>query len=309
MSLFRKKNTAATIHGITLTERGSLDFIQNPTLSDGDVQISKDGGDFINLETLPVVSPVGSTTISISLSATEMDAEFITIRFVDQTATKQWEDTMVYVDTYTVEMISPILKHSRASAVTGQLGKNLYNIRGLTPSAVITFTGTLDNFTIRKYNLDISSAEQDANLFVWDANTGPSGSFLPADPFPDISAQDTIGWWGSVLTGGVLTITDPSMLIGSISINIPAGNYDGFPKTDGAVTTWGGGEIAYSTGGLSEEQNNMLIDLVDSDMGRWVVNTTANTLTKYRRDNITVLRVYDLTEVLPKTYGIRTPVA
>lgn len=78
-----------------LLEAGSRDAKANPTLATGDVQISKDGGAFANLATLPTVSPASGVQVKIVLSATECQAKDITIRFKDQTATAEWEEQTI----------------------------------------------------------------------------------------------------------------------------------------------------------------------------------------------------------------------
>ena len=59
--------------------------LTNPTLAAGDVKVSKDGGAYTNIATLPTTYPTGSNTIIVSLSATEMEAEVVVVRFTDQT--------------------------------------------------------------------------------------------------------------------------------------------------------------------------------------------------------------------------------
>lgn len=79
----------------TITLRSASDnisMISNPTIAVGDFQISKDGGVFANLTTLPVVSPAAGVGVTIALSATEMNADRVLITGIDQTATKEWVD-------------------------------------------------------------------------------------------------------------------------------------------------------------------------------------------------------------------------
>ena len=54
-------------------------LVAAPTLSAGNFQISKDGGAFANLATLPTVTPSGGVQVIVSLSATEMTADNIGI--------------------------------------------------------------------------------------------------------------------------------------------------------------------------------------------------------------------------------------
>jgi hypothetical protein len=64
----------------------------SPTLAAGDFKIDKDGGGLNNLATLPSVSPAAGIWVLISLSATEMNADVISIQCIDQTSPKEWAD-------------------------------------------------------------------------------------------------------------------------------------------------------------------------------------------------------------------------
>lgn len=68
----------------------------NPTLASGDVKISKDGGAEANLTTLPAVTPASSTSVKVTVSASEMDADNITITFRDA-AGAQWCDLKINI--------------------------------------------------------------------------------------------------------------------------------------------------------------------------------------------------------------------
>lgn len=74
-------------------------FKGSPTIAAGDFQISKDGGSFANLATLPVVEPASSQMILLVLSSTEMNADSVVIRGVDQTAPKEWADFVLSIPT------------------------------------------------------------------------------------------------------------------------------------------------------------------------------------------------------------------
>lgn len=67
-------------------------FKANPTLAAGDVTISKDGGAFANLTTLPTVAPASGRQVTAALSATEMTADKVTVIFRDQTVPPEWSD-------------------------------------------------------------------------------------------------------------------------------------------------------------------------------------------------------------------------
>ena len=72
-------------------------FKSSPTIAAGDWKISKDGGAFANLATLPVVEPASSVSISFELSSTEMDADEVLIVGIDQTAPKEWSDYAITI--------------------------------------------------------------------------------------------------------------------------------------------------------------------------------------------------------------------
>jgi len=77
----------------------SASFKANPTIAAGDFQISKDGGAFANLATLPAVTPASGIAVKITLSATEMNADNVFIQGIDQTATKEWADFALSIPT------------------------------------------------------------------------------------------------------------------------------------------------------------------------------------------------------------------
>ena len=74
-------------------------FKSSATIASGDWKVSKDGGALTNLTTLPSVEPSGSVMVKITLSATEMTADNVTIVGIDQTATKEWADFVLSIPT------------------------------------------------------------------------------------------------------------------------------------------------------------------------------------------------------------------
>lgn len=71
----------------------------NPPIATGDFKVDKDGGGLTNLTTLPTVSPAGSVCVLLELSATEMNADMVTIVGIDQTVPKEWADVIIYIPT------------------------------------------------------------------------------------------------------------------------------------------------------------------------------------------------------------------
>ena len=69
-----------------------------PTLAAGDFRISKDGGAFANLATLPTVTPSGGVAVQVALSASEMDADNVVITCIDA-AGAEWCDSLISFET------------------------------------------------------------------------------------------------------------------------------------------------------------------------------------------------------------------
>lgn len=74
-------------------------FKVTPTIAAGDFQVDIDGAGFGNLGTIPSVSPAATCAVLVTLSATEMNGDLITIRAVDQTNPKEWADLVLCIQT------------------------------------------------------------------------------------------------------------------------------------------------------------------------------------------------------------------
>lgn len=70
----------------------------NPTIASGDFQISKDGGAFANLATLPSANPASGRAVMIDLSADEMTADNVVVQCVDASGA-EWCDQMINLQT------------------------------------------------------------------------------------------------------------------------------------------------------------------------------------------------------------------
>lgn len=90
---------------VGLPSQASVNTFQaNPTLAAGDFKISKDGGAFTNLATLPTVTPASGKNVKISLSATELDCDLAVILCSDA-AGDEWAD--VHIDIVTSSIAIP----------------------------------------------------------------------------------------------------------------------------------------------------------------------------------------------------------
>ncbi len=74
-------------------------FKSNPTIAAGDFKVAVDSTALANLSTLPSVSPASSVLVLITLSASEMNGDVITLVGVDQTSPKEWADIVICIPT------------------------------------------------------------------------------------------------------------------------------------------------------------------------------------------------------------------
>jgi hypothetical protein len=94
-----KKNEDFVIY-ISLSDMAALGSLKaNPTIASGDFKISKDGGAFANLATLPTVEPASGVGVKVPLSSTEMNCDNVFITWVDQTTPKEWADGWISIPT------------------------------------------------------------------------------------------------------------------------------------------------------------------------------------------------------------------
>lgn len=76
-------------------------FKAGPTIAAGDFKVDKDGAGLNNLATLPSVDPAASVLVKITLSATEMNADVVSVVCIDQTSPKEWADFVFSIPTTT----------------------------------------------------------------------------------------------------------------------------------------------------------------------------------------------------------------
>lgn len=94
-----KKNQAFVTY-ITLRDAAdNLNMKSSPTIAAGDFKISLDGGAFENLTNLPSVTPAGSVSVKLDITAAQMNADQVLITWIDQTSPKEWADGSLAINT------------------------------------------------------------------------------------------------------------------------------------------------------------------------------------------------------------------
>ena len=176
-----RKSGAAFICYTSLTSQANTKVFQvNPTIAAGDFQVSIDGGAFTDLTTLPVVTPSGSSTVKISLSAAEMTGDNIVVRAVDQ-AGSEWCDQLIPLPTSPrgiADLAYPTVSgRSLDVSATGEAGIDIANV-GSPNSTVslpnLTF-GTATNLTNAPTNGDFTATMKSS------PPTGRRGATVRAD--------------------------------------------------------------------------------------------------------------------------------
>jgi len=94
-----KKNTAFTFNVALTSQADTKLFKTSPTLAAGDITVSKDGGNFANIGTLPTqIQTTG--VLPVALTADEMNADLVVVLFHDA-AGAEWCDAVVTIHTET----------------------------------------------------------------------------------------------------------------------------------------------------------------------------------------------------------------
>lgn len=184
----------------------------NPTIAAGDFKVSKDGGAFANLTTLPSANPASGVAVMIDLSATEMTADNVVLSCIDA-AGAEWCDQIINIQTTARQLddlafpattgrsllvdaaggvaITTVLKKNQALAKYQFLmtdstthnpatGKTVTVTRSIDGAAFGASTaGTATEVSNGTYYIDLSAADLNGNVVVLRATaTGCDDLFI-----------------------------------------------------------------------------------------------------------------------------------
>ncbi len=142
MAELRKYGAATTIL-FPLIDAGAQDFENTPvTFAAGDVQISKDEGAFANTTNLPAHE--GNGIYSLAVTGVEMQGARIVVTVIDQTATKEWEDQAILIETYGDASAEHALDLDSATVDVGAINGSVEAAQDLQKSAATILPGTVD---------------------------------------------------------------------------------------------------------------------------------------------------------------------
>lgn len=185
------KRGEAYTFAVGLVNQSDTDtFVATPTLAGGDIQISKDGGQFANIATattlLDLASGADSGILLITLTAAEMTADRVVVLFHDA-AGDEWQDCVVTIDTVS-KRISDLNDIAAGAAMTLASGAI---------TAAVIATGAIDADAIAADAIGASELAADAAAEIAAANWSYSSRTLTQ------SAASVI----STVVGSTITIT------------------------------------------------------------------------------------------------------
>ncbi len=117
-------------------------FKAAPTIAAGDFKVSKDGGSFANLATLPTVTPAGGEAVKLSLSATEMDANNVAIHCKDAAGT-EWKSVFIDIPTTTND-IDDLATEAKQDIIDTNVDAILVDTGTTIPATITTLDTNVD---------------------------------------------------------------------------------------------------------------------------------------------------------------------
>jgi hypothetical protein len=138
-----KRGVAFITYVALVSQANTKLFQSNPTIAAGDWKLSKDGGALNNLATLPSVEPASSVMVKISLSATEMEADNVTIVGIDASGS-EWCSLVINIQTSArqIDDLSYPTVSGRSTDVSagGEVGIDWANVGS--PNTTVNLSGT-----------------------------------------------------------------------------------------------------------------------------------------------------------------------
>lgn len=164
---------------VALTNRSTGQLQANPTLASGDVTLSKDGGAFANLGTLPTVTPTSGRGVKVTMTATERQASSSLLLFVDQSGA-EWNDLAVLIQSSDKDgySLSALGLDVLVEAVDDQFGAQLDTIQGKT-DLILTGSVTVSSAV---------SESGDVTLYSGDDYTGNDVLTWSSSDWPDLGS-------------------------------------------------------------------------------------------------------------------------
>jgi len=189
MYVKRKYGVATQVY-VPLVDGGAQDFEATPVTFDhtsvGDVQVSVDGATYgVIDDTTANPSHIGNGVYKIELSATELTGKTTIITLIDQTATKEWEDQAIVIDTYGHASAEhpymavaesperavafsdlPIVMRSSSDHITPTTGLTVAGTVSKDGAAFGAIAGSIAEVGNGTYQADLTAADMTADLLI-----------------------------------------------------------------------------------------------------------------------------------------------
>lgn len=228
-----KKNTAFIFY-VSLTSQANTKVMKaSPTLAAGDVKVSIDGGALNSLATLPTNTPAASTMVKVSLSASEMNGDNITVVFSDA-AGAEWCDLTANIQT-SARQVDDLAYPATTGNSLAVDGSGYVTVGTMAAAAIQSIwdalTAALTTVgSIGKLLVDSITDTYQAKIEVVDDNVGAADRYI-------------ISWFknGEPISAGVTLATiqvvkssDGTDLIASSAMTIVAGTSNYYYSATGA---------------------------------------------------------------------------
>jgi hypothetical protein len=244
------KAAAFTFHVALVSQADTDIFKTSPTLAAGDITVSKDGGNFANITTLP--TQIQSTgVLPVALSASEMDANIVTVKFVDA-AGAEWQDALVTirtVSTGTVASVDEVWDELLVGhVIAGSAGAILSSAGSSTDPLLNSVPGTYNAGTAGAALGRIGSGQISTTSIVaqnGDVETYRGDSYANADA-RRIDWTDTSANWPTLTAATILVVIGGDVsFAGSVIVATGAGKKVGLELTSAQSATIPQGKLDF----------------------------------------------------------------
>lgn len=131
-----EKNSSFVFYVSLVSQSNTKTFQANPTLAAGDVKVAVDDAAPANLATLPVVDADFTKRVKVSLSASEMNGDRVTVIFSDASGA-EWCDLTIDIATVT-KQIDDLATQTSVDTVDDFLDTEIADIQSRLPAALVS---------------------------------------------------------------------------------------------------------------------------------------------------------------------------
>jgi len=132
-------------------------FQVNPTLAAGDVKVSTDGGAFGNIASLPTVTPAAGRQVKVTVSASEMTGDSISVLFIDA-AGNEWSPAFIPIQTVAAPATAVALATAQTAINDLPTNAELATALGTADDAVLVAIAALNNLSAAAVNAEVVDA-------------------------------------------------------------------------------------------------------------------------------------------------------